>query len=239
MVSGSSVGAMIVGTIFIMIFGMATVSMIESIDDSVKVAEYELPDPKIILTTVTDKQESSGPIDAIGCCGLAGTGYTGLNNQQCSLTGLTSGATDASIKIVVVGDEVVGIGLPSTLVPGTGYQVETVSFNCGTNANSATASVSAYHDLNTITITNIGSESVELTHIYITFSDTVAQTQGVPFQFYSQYIGSNLFIFPGEEVSTVAFPLDSSVHGYAINANPNRAFLAVYEHSSAVSVTFP
>ena len=235
--SGSSVGAMIVGTIFIMIFGMATVSMIESIDDSVEVAEYELPNPKIKLTTVTDKQESSGPIDAIGCCASAGTGYTGLNNQQCSLTGLTSGATDASIEIIVVGDEVVGIGTPSTLVPGTGYQVETVSFNCGTNANSATASVSAYHDLNTITITNIGSESVELTHIYITFSDTVAQTQGVPFQFYSQYIGSNLFIFPGEEVSTVAFPLDSNRHGFTIDNDPTRAFLAVYEYSSAVNVT--
>jgi hypothetical protein len=168
---------------------------------------------------------------------LAGTGYTGLNNQQCSLTGLTSGATDASIEIVVVGDEVVGIGLPSTLVPGTGYQVETVSFNCGTNANSATASVSAYHDLNTITISNLGSEAVQLTHIYITLSDTTTYMQGYPFQFSSEYSGSNLFIFPGEEVSTDAFPLDFDKHGFAIATDPDRAFLAVYEHSSAVSVT--
>ena len=228
---------MVVGTIFIMIFGMATVSMIESIDDSVKVAEYELPNPKIKLTTVTDKQESSGPIDAIGCCASAGTGYTGLNNQQCSLTGLTSGATDASIEIIVVGDEVVGIGTPSTLVPGTGYQVETVSFNCGTNANSATASVSAYHDLNNITISNLGSEAVQLSHIYITLSHAPTYMQGIPFQFSSEYSGSSLFIFPGEEISSNAFPLDSDKHGFAIGDDPTRAFLAVYEHSSAVDVT--
>ena len=34
--AGSSVGTMVVGTVFIMLFGMATVSMIESIDDSIR-----------------------------------------------------------------------------------------------------------------------------------------------------------------------------------------------------------
>jgi len=76
-----------------------------------------------------------------------------------------------------------------------------------------------------------------LSHIYITLSDTAAHTQGFPFQFSSEYTGSNLFIFPGEQISSDAFPLDSNLHGYAIDADPDRAFLAVYEHSSAVSVT--
>ena len=76
-----------------------------------------------------------------------------------------------------------------------------------------------------------------MSHIYITLSNTAEHTQGLPFQFSSEYTGSNLFIFPGEEISSRAFPLDSNLHGYAIDADPDRAFLAVYEHSSAVSVT--
>ena len=38
MVAGSSVGAMVVGTVFIMVFGMATLTMVESNDESVKLS---------------------------------------------------------------------------------------------------------------------------------------------------------------------------------------------------------
>ncbi len=48
--------------------------MIESIDDSVEVAEYELPNPKIKLDSVTDKAETTGPVLAISLGSTAGTG---------------------------------------------------------------------------------------------------------------------------------------------------------------------
>ena len=60
--AGSSIGAMVVGTVFIMVFGMATVTMVESIDESVKNSEFELSQPEVTLVSVTDKQESTGPI---------------------------------------------------------------------------------------------------------------------------------------------------------------------------------
>ena len=63
--AGSSVGAMVVGTVFIMVFGMATVTMVESIDESVKNSEFELSEPEVMLLSVTDKQESTGPISTL------------------------------------------------------------------------------------------------------------------------------------------------------------------------------
>ena len=49
---------MVVGTVFIMVFGMATVTMVESIDQSVKNSEFELSQPEVTLVSVTDKVES-------------------------------------------------------------------------------------------------------------------------------------------------------------------------------------
>ena len=60
--AGSSIGAMVVGTVFIMVFGMATLTMVESIDESVKNSEFELSEPEVTILSVTDKQESTGPI---------------------------------------------------------------------------------------------------------------------------------------------------------------------------------
>lgn len=231
--SGSSVGAMIVGTIFIMIFGMATVSMIESIDDSVEVAEYELPDPKIKLDSVTDKVETAGPVLAISLGSTAGTGYDD-GPVECTTTGAGTGLT---VQVTAT----LGVVDGATIVnAGTGYATgaDVVTINDATCGDGlATLTIDSLHDQNTITISNLGSEAVQLSHIYITLSDTAAHTQGFPFQFSSEYTGSNLFIFPGEQISSDAFPLDSNLHGYAIDADPDRAFLAVYEHSSAVSVT--
>ncbi len=231
--SGSSVGAMIVGTVFIMIFGLATVSMIESIDDSVEVAEYELPNPKIKLDSVTDKVEATGPVLAISLGTTAGTGYDD-GPVECTTTGAGTGLT------VSVTATLGAVDSATVVAAGTGYatgvNVVTISdAACGDGL--ATLDIDSLHDQNTITISNLGSEAVELSHIYITLSNTVTYMQGNPFQFSSEYSGSNLFIFPGEEVSSDAFPLDSDKHGFAINTDPDRAFLAVYEHSSAVSVT--
>ena len=53
---------MVVGTVFIMVFGMATLTMVESIDESVKNSEFELSEPEVTLLSVTDKQESTGPV---------------------------------------------------------------------------------------------------------------------------------------------------------------------------------
>ena len=60
--AGSSVAAMVVGTVFIMIFGMATVTLVDSVNESIKNTDYELPDPEVVIVSVTDKQESTGPI---------------------------------------------------------------------------------------------------------------------------------------------------------------------------------
>ena len=233
--SGSSVGAMVAGTIFIMIFGMATVSMIESIDDSVEVAEYELPNPKIKLDSVTDKVEATGPVLTISLGATPGTGYADgpvtCTTTHASGTGLTVSVTAVAGAVTVATIVDAGNGY------GTGDESVQISECGGVENGLATLDIDSLHDQNTITISNLGSEAVQLSHIYITLSDTLQYTQGFPFQFSSEYSGSSLFIFPGEEISSDAFPLDSNVHGYAIDADPNRAFLAVYEHSSAVSVT--
>jgi hypothetical protein len=224
---------MVVGTIFIMIFGMATVSMIESIDDSVKVAEYELPNPKIKLDSVTDKAETTGPVLAISLGSTAGTGYDD-GPVECTTTGAGTGLT---VQVTAA----LGVVDGATIVnAGTGYATgaDVVTINdamCGDGL--ATLTIDSLHDQNTITISNLGSEAVQLSHIYITLSDTATYMQGNPFQFSSEYSGSNLFIFPGEEISSDEFPLDTDKHGFAIDTDPDRAFLAVYDHSSAVSVT--
>jgi len=222
---------MVVGTIFIMIFGMATVSMIESIDDSVKVAEYELPNPKIKLDSVTDKEETTGPVEGLT---IADDGLSYTEGDTCTVTG--SAGTGLSFTITVDGTGQVTD--TSITASGSGYtDGETVDLDCNTAGGAGGQVTIDVHDQNTITISNLGSEAVQLSHIYITLSDTATFMQGNPFQFSSEYSGSNLYIFPGEEVSTDAFPLDSDKHGFAIGTDPDRAFLAVYEHSSAVSVT--
>ena len=51
--AGSSIGAMVVGTVFIMVFGMATLTMVESIDESVKNSEFELSEPEVTPVSYT------------------------------------------------------------------------------------------------------------------------------------------------------------------------------------------
>ena len=236
--AGSSIGAMVVGTVFIMVFGMATLTMVESIDESVKNSEFELSEPEVTLLSVTDNQGSTGPIAGLSfsspSTNSAGTGYT--SGDQCELVSSGTGS-GASVDIIVTAGEIVGFGL--NLVPGTGYSIgEIVTINCGSNPNSGDYSVSSIEDLNTVTVINTGSETVDLSHIFLTLSDTGTKAQGIPFTpFVNHYSGSNLYLFPGEQLSTDAFPLDPTTHGFEIGDDPDRAFLAIYDYNDAKAVT--
>ena len=232
MMAGSSVGAMVVGTVFIMVFGMATVTMVESIDESVKNSEYELSEPEVVLLSVTDKVESTGPVLTVSLGTTAGTGYAD-GPVTCTTTGAGTGltlsvsATDGgvtSVSIVNPGDDY-----------STGANTITIA-SCGDG--SATIDIDSLHDQNTITIRNTGSETVDLSHIFLTLSDTGTKAQGNPFTpFLDHYSGTNLYLFPGEQLSTDAFPLDPTIHGFAIGDDPDRAFLAIYDYNDAETVT--
>jgi len=235
--AGSSVGAMVVGTVFIMVFGMATVTMVESINESVKNSDYELSEPEVIIVSVTDKPGSIASLSySEPTFNDAGSGYT--TGTHCDLVSAISG-TGASVDIIANEDgSVFGFNF-GTIVPGTGYtNGESVTINCGTNPNSADFTVGSIQDQNTITIRNTGSETVDLSHIFLTLSDTGTKVQGTPFTpFVDHYSGTNLYLFPGEQLSTDAFPLDSTTHGFAIGEDPDRAFLAIYDYNDAETVT--
>lgn len=223
---------MVVGTVFIMVFGMATVTMVESIDESVKNSEFELSEPEVVLVSVTDKVESTGPVLSVSLGTTAGTGYAN-GPVTCTTGGAGSGltlsvsATDGSVSSV------------SIVNPGNGYSTgdNTVTVaSCGNGA--ATIDIDSLHDQNTITIRNTGSETVDLSHIFLTLSNTGTKAQGTPFTpFVNHYSGTNLYLFPGEQLSTAAFPLDTTTHGFAIGDDPDRAFLAIYDYNDAETVT--
>ncbi len=243
MMAGSSVGAMVVGTVFIMVFGMATVTMVESIDESVKNSEFELSEPEVIIVSVTDKKESTGPIATLSWTGGVNSGGSGyVHLTTCDLVSSSSG-TGATIQILdlVDSDGAVDGYLGSSLVPGNGYAIgEVVTIDCGSDGSDGTATytITDIEEQNTIAIRNTGSETVDLSHIFVTLSDTGTSTQGTPFTpFVNHYSGTNLYLFPGEQLSTDAFPLDSNTHGFAIEDDPDRAFLAIYEYNDAETVT--
>lgn len=243
MMAGSSVGAMVVGTVFIMVFGMATVTMVESIDESVKNSEFELSDPEVVLLSVTDKKESTGPIATLSWTGGVNSGGSGyVHLTTCDLVSSSSG-TGATIQILdlVDSDGAVDGYLGSSLVPGNGYTIgEVVTIDCGSDGSDGTATytITDIQEQNTITIRNTGSETVDLSHIFLTLSDTGEKVQGTPFTpFVNHYSGTNLYLFPGEQLSTDAFPLDLTTHGFAIDDDPDRAFLAIYEYNDAETVT--
>ena len=231
--SGSSVAAMVVGTIFIMIFGMATVSLIESVDESVKVAEFKLPNPEVDLITVTDKVESTGAGKTVDL-NDGGTGYD--DGQECNTTP-NDGSSGSGLQLDIDSDGDVISGV-TIITPGSGYAAgDTLDVLCAVGNGDAVIEILTLEDSITITISNTGSETVELSRIYITLSITDDYYQGIPFQFSSNYSGSNLFIFPGEEITSDSFPLEFDSHGFDVTENPTRAFLAVYDYSSAISVT--
>jgi hypothetical protein len=222
---------MVVGTVFILVFGMATVTMVESIDESVKNSEFELPDPQISLVSVTDKVESTGPVISLSVSS-SGSGYA--TGGSCSTT--TGG--DGTGLVVSVAQTTGSVDSISVVQPGSEYAIGNVITISGCGNGDATGTIASLHDKNTINIRNTGSETVDLTHIFITFSDTATKAQGSPFiPFVTHYSGTNLYLFPGEQLSTDAFILDPVTHGFLITDDPDRAFLAIYDYNDAETVT--
>jgi len=228
--AGSSVGAMVVGTVFIMVFGMATVSLVESVNESIDNSEHKLDNPEVILVSVTDKVESTGPVSSLAIFD-AGTGYTA---ETCSVSGATGTALEFNITVDGTG-AVTGVTVE---VIGTGYTNNAVrDLDCPSGGSDGQVTITV-HEKNIITIKNVGSDNVRLSHVVITLSETTpGNVQGKPFLFTNHYSGTNLYLFPGEELSSDAFTLDSTTHGFDIGDDPDRAFLAIYEHNDAMSVT--
>ena len=176
---------MVVGTVFIMIFGMATVTLVESVNESIKNTDYELPDPEVVIVSVTDKQESTGPVSTLSWTGGVNSGGSDyISGTTCDLISSSSGA-GATIEILDAdGDGEVDGYNGATLVPGNGYAIaEVVTIDCGSDGSDGTATytITAIEDQNTISISNTGSETVELSHVVITLSDTSPVQQGIPF----------------------------------------------------------
>jgi len=215
---------------------MATVTMVESIDQSVKNSEFELPDPQISLVLVTDSStESPGPVKTLSLGDTTGTGYA---DGPVTCTTTAGAGTGLTVSVSATAGEVTSA---SIVEPGIDYLVgtNTVTINdalCG--SGTATLDIDALHDQDQVTIKNIGSETVDLSHIFITFSDTATKSQGSPFiPFVTHYSGTNLYLFPGEQLSTDAFPLNLNTHGFLITDDPDRAFLAIYDYNDAETVT--
>jgi len=229
--AGPSVGAMVVGTVFIMVFGMATLTMVESIDESVRNADYDLPDPKVEIVSAFDQEMSTGPVESLSISN-PGSGYVA---ETCTISGATGSGLTFTIAVGGSG-EITGVTIVSA---GNGYtELAVRDVDCPSGGSSAQVSIDDLHDQNNISIINAGSETIDLSHIYVTFSNTVEDETGLPFApFVNHYSGPNLYLFPGESLTTDDFALEPSVHGFTIDADPNRAFLAIYDYNDAMSVT--
>ena len=60
--AGSSIAGMIVGTVFIVIFASATVTMVDNINKAQQATEVNLPDPEIDLITAIWTTDDGGTI---------------------------------------------------------------------------------------------------------------------------------------------------------------------------------
>tara|TARA_S200000501_G_scaffold341942_1_gene351692 strand:- start:838 stop:1530 length:693 start_codon:yes stop_codon:yes gene_type:complete len=228
---------MVVGTVFIMLFGMATVSMIESIDDSIRNSEYNLPNPEVSLTSVTDQTESTGPAETISLgegAGEDGSDYPDTGSA-CSTTAIVGTGIGLTVDVIASAGAVTSVSISD---PGSGYaQTDRVEITGCATGSGAIVDIDSIHEKITITIENTGSDTVELSHILITLSDTTGDnTQGKPFYFTDHYSSGNLYLFPGESLSSDPFTLNSDSHGFAVGDDPNRAWLAIYDYNSAITV---
>jgi len=229
-VSGSSVGAMVVGTVFIMVFGMATVSLIDNVNKSIKNSDFELPDPKVDLISVTDTVQSTGPVNSVSVVS-GGTTYASVSGCTTSTTGDGTG-----LVVSVTQDSNVVDSITVEQI-GSGYEIGDVFTISGCGTGDATGSVDSLHEQIVITIRNMGSENVMVSDIWIVLSETSSKSMGIPFSFDSHYSGGNNYLFPGEQFISDAFPLDNANHGFLVTDNPNRAFLSIYDHNSFADVT--
>ena len=222
---------MVVGTVFIMIFGLATVSLVDSVNESIKNADYELPEPRVEIVSAFDQEMSTGPVESLSISNT-GSGYAA---EICTVSGATGSGLTFSTTVDDSGD-ITSVTIASA---GNGYtELAIRNVDCPSGGSSAQVSIDDLHDQNNISIINAGSETIDLSHIYVTFSNTAEDETGLPFApFVNHYSGPNLYLFPGESLTTDDFALDPSVHGFTIDADPNRAFLAIYDYNDAESVT--
>tara|TARA_A100001234_G_scaffold210105_1_gene209539 strand:- start:2506 stop:3237 length:732 start_codon:yes stop_codon:yes gene_type:complete len=228
-VSGSSVGAMVVGTVFIMVFGMATVSLIDNVNQSIKNSDYELPDPKVDIISFTDSVQSPGPVNSVSVFS-GGTGYS--TGGGCTTT--TTG--DGTGLVVSVTDDSNAVDSITVEQIGSGYEIGDQFTIAGCGNADAVGTVDSLHEQIVITIKNMGSENVLISDIWIILSETTSKSMGIPFSFDSHYSGGNNYFFPGEQFTTDPFPLDNTAHGFSVTGNPNRAFLSIYDHNSFADV---
>ena len=144
--AGSSVAGLIVGTVFIVIFASATITLIENVNRAQDASEVELPDPQLTLVSAD----------------------------------WTWSGTEGSMVY---------------------------------------------------TITNSGTETVNIDHIYL------SKDGNDPFSCSTLTWNSSpaIYIFPGETIVATESGLDASNDD--IDDNPQTVFLAVFEYSLAVSVT--
>ena len=144
--AGSSVAGMIVGTVFIIIFASATVTLIENVNKAQEASAVELPSPELTLVSAD----------------------------------WTWSVTEGTM---------------------------------------------AY------TITNSGTETVNIAHIYL------SKDGNDPFSCSTLTWDSSpaVYIFPGETITATESGLDAGDDD--IDDNPQTVFLAVFEYSLAVSVT--
>ena len=56
---------MVVGTVFIMIFGLATVSLVDNVNESIKNSDYDLPEPRVEIVSAFDQEMSTGPVESL------------------------------------------------------------------------------------------------------------------------------------------------------------------------------
>jgi hypothetical protein len=146
--AGSSVAGMIVGTVFIVIFASATITLIDNVNRAQEASEVELPSPELTLVSADWTWD-----------GAAGDGSM------------------------------------------------------------------------VYTITNSGTETVNIAHIYL------SKDGNDPFSCSTLTWDSSpaIYIFPGETIVATESGLDALDDD--IDDNPQTVFLAVFEYSLAVSVT--
>ena len=228
-VSGSSVGAMVVGTVFIMVFGMATVSLIDNVNQSIKNSDFELDNPKVDLISVTDSVQSPGPVNSVS---LVSGGNNYVSGGGCTTTS-TGDGIDLVVSVTEESNVVDSITVEQT---GSGYEIGDQFTIAGCGDGDAIGTITSLHEQIVITIKNMGSENVMVSDIWIILSETSSKSMGIPFSFDSHYSGGNNYLFPGEQFISDAFPLDNTLHGFSVTGNPNRAFLSVYDHNSFADV---
>ena len=183
------------------------------------------------IVSAFDQEMSTGPVESVSISN-PGSGYVA---EICTVSGATGSGLTFSITVGGSG-EITGVTIVSA---GNGYtELAVRDVDCPSGGSSAQVSIDDLHDQNNISIINAGSETIDLSHIYVTFSNTAEDETGLPFApFVNHYNGPNLYLFPGESLTTDDFPLDPSVHGFPIGADPNRAFLAIYDYNAAETIT--